>query len=65
MILPIDSDPEGVKASCHIIQEAFEELSLEAHDTKTVHVVCGHEDWIREMTRKLQQDPASTQGFNV
>ena len=49
----IDSDPEGVKASCHIIQEAFEELSLEAHNTKTVHIVCGHEVWIREMTRKL------------
>ena len=61
----IDEDPEGTKFSCKIIQEAFEELSLEAHSSKTVHILCGNPKWIQEMTEDLRKNPAKIQGFEV
>ena len=61
----IDEDPEGTKFSCRIIQEAFEELSLEAHDSKTIHILCGNQAWIQRMKKDLENNPANIQGFNV
>ena len=61
----IDEDPEGTKFSCKIIQEAFEELSLEAHPSKTVHILCGAPNWIQKMSEDLKNNPAKIQGFEV
>ena len=54
-----------MKYSCKIIEETFEEMSLEAHPLKTVNVICGEEDWIRETRKELEKSPAEIQGFKV
>ena len=60
-----DNKVQGVKYSGRIIEEALKELSLEAHPLKTVHVLCGNEDWIKENTKYLEENPVKIQNFNV
>ena len=61
----MDTTVKGVKASCRIIQETFDELSLEAHPTKSVNLVCGSKDWVEKTKKELMEDPAQIQGFKV
>ena len=60
-----DISTEGVHFSCKVIEETFEEMSLEAHPQKTVNVVCGEPNWIKETKKKLEENPAKIQGFEV
>ena len=60
-----DTKETGSKISCAIITDTFNELSLRAHPTKTVQVICGTEDYIKEKENKLKIDPAQVQNFKV
>ena len=60
-----DDNVHGVKFSCKIVEETFEELSLEAHPAKTVHVICGDQRWRQEMITKMEAEPSYIQGFKV
>ena len=51
-----DEDVEGVDYSCRIIQDTFDELSLKAHPMKTVHVICGDEEWIKKTSQELESN---------
>ena len=60
-----DNNVLGVKYSCKIIEETLDELSLEAHPTKTVHVICGAPEWIEKTKDYLSKNPATIQNFKV
>ena len=40
-------------------------MSLEAHPSKTVHVVCGDEVWRKAMRKQMDDDPAQIQNFKI
>ena len=60
-----DDNNIGVKFSCKAIQNTFDELSLEAHPSKTVHVIAGSPEWVARTREDLDKNPATIQGFNV
>ena len=60
-----DFNETGSKISCNIITDTFNELSLRAHPTKTVQVVCGTERYIQEKENLLKTSPAKVQNFKV
>ena len=43
----------------------FNELSLEAHHSKSGNLVCGDQEWVRKKKYKLESDPAMIQDFKV
>ena len=61
----MDKDNVGTTFSCKIIENTLDELSLEAHKDKTKHVICGNKEWVEEMTKKLENNPAEIQNFRV
>ena len=61
----MDEDSEGAKMSGRIITNTLGELALKAHPEKTVQVVVGSEQYIREMKKELLENLTEVQGFVV
>ena len=60
-----DYDSRGAKVSGNILTAALDELSLQAHEDKTVQIVVGHEKYIKDMKDELERNPTYVQGFKV
>ena len=61
----VDTDEIGAMFSGRLIQETFEEMSLQAHHSKTVQVICGQDEWIKDMKAKMEKFPTHIQDFKV
>ena len=44
---------------------ALDEMSLQAHEDKTVQIVVGHKRYIKDMKEELERNPTYMQGFKV
>ena len=61
----VDTNEVGAMFSGRLIQETFEEMSLQTHHSKTVQIVCGHEDWVSDMKKRMNDLPTQIQDYKV
>ena len=63
--MSLDKTAVGAKISGKCMTEALNEISLKAHDQKTVQICCGEGEAVLKLQEELGQLPTTVQGWNV
>ena len=63
--MSLDNTAKGAKISGKIMSEALKEISLKAHDQKTVQICCGDPEAVKNLQEELKETPTEVQGWKV
>ena len=63
--MTLDKTAMGASFSGDIVTASLDEISLRAHEKKTVQVICGEEKAVKKLKEDLQSLPTKIQGWQV